>query len=404
MPKIYCPKCKRTLDDGAFYTYKDGTKCKQCKKCQTMHIDNYQPETFKWLLKEMDVPYIPHEWNVLRDRAAQKSAETKKPMTGMSVYGKYLSKMKLNQWRGFTWEDTERLAAEAAAKTAAVAEERGESVTDDSVLKEMFEEGKITEAEYKTLSSEEIPQYAPENAFSPYPMNSPYEEVEIIDVGADLTLEDKQYLAMKWGKLYRADQWIALEQLWTSMHDSFDIQGAAREDTVKKICKTSLKMDEAIDENDYDAYKKLSGVYDSLMKAGKFTEAQNKEDGKGFVNSVGELVAICEEEGGFIPRLDLEFPQDIVDKTLQDMNRYTYNLVTKDLGLAQQIEDQLKRMEQQREIEEEEEANAESLDPLAEIEQTVLDDIAHEEFFDYIQEERDQDQESEENKGDENVS
>jgi len=29
--------------------------------------------------------------------------------------------------------------------------------------------------------------------------------------------------------------------------DSFDIQGAARIDTLKMICKTSLKMNEAID-------------------------------------------------------------------------------------------------------------------------------------------------------------
>ena len=35
---------------------------------------------------------------------------------------------------------------------------------------------------------------------APYPVNdNPFEQVEIIDVGADLTQEDKIYLAMKWG-------------------------------------------------------------------------------------------------------------------------------------------------------------------------------------------------------------
>jgi len=59
--------------------------------------------------------------------------------------------------------------------------------------------------------------------------------------------------------------------------NSFDIQGAARIDTLKMICKTSLKMNEAIDSGDIDAYQKLSRVYDSLMKSAKFTEAQNKD-------------------------------------------------------------------------------------------------------------------------------
>jgi len=57
----------------------------------------------------MDVPYLPWEWNVLRDRAYQKDP---KAMNGMSVFGKYLSKMKLKQWKGYTWADTERLQKE----------------------------------------------------------------------------------------------------------------------------------------------------------------------------------------------------------------------------------------------------------------------------------------------------
>jgi hypothetical protein len=50
------------------------------------------------------------------------------------------------------------------------------------------------------------------------------------------------YLAVKWGRLYRPSQWVALEQLYNEFMNSFDIQGAARIDTLKMICKTSLKM------------------------------------------------------------------------------------------------------------------------------------------------------------------
>ena len=87
-----------------------------------------------------------------------------------------------------------------------------------------------------------------------------------------------------------------------------------------------------------DGYQKLSRVYDSLRKSAKFTAAQNKEQKGDFVDSVGELVAMCEREG-FIPRFATDIPQDKVDKTLKDMNNYLYKLVTQDLGFGQQIED-----------------------------------------------------------------
>jgi len=37
------------------------------------------------------------------------------------------------------------------------------------------------------------------------------------------------------------------------------------------------------------------------MKSGRFTAAQNKEATGEFVDSIGEIVALCEKEG-FIPR------------------------------------------------------------------------------------------------------
>ena len=63
--KLTCEKCGRTMDELKFYTYKNGKKTEMCKDCLTMHIDNYDPNTFLWLLEKMDVPYVPSEWNVL---------------------------------------------------------------------------------------------------------------------------------------------------------------------------------------------------------------------------------------------------------------------------------------------------------------------------------------------------
>ena len=108
-----CMKCGKTMKEDNFYTYKDGTKTELCKSCLTMHIDNFNPDTFLWALEKLDVPYIEQEWNTLRDRAYAKDPYK---MNGMSVFGKYLSKMKLKQWKNFTWADTERLQAEAEEK------------------------------------------------------------------------------------------------------------------------------------------------------------------------------------------------------------------------------------------------------------------------------------------------
>ena len=133
------------------------------------------------------------------------------------------------------------------------------------------------------------------------------------------------------------------------MMNSFDIQDADTKSTLILLCKTDLKMNQAIDAGDVDGFQKLSRVSDSLRKSAKFTAAQNKEQKNDYVDSVGEIVAICEKEG-FIPRFCTDIPQDKVDKTLKDMNNYLYKLVTQDLGFGQQIEDSLKKIQLQKEM------------------------------------------------------
>ena len=156
---------------------------------------------------------------------------------------------------------------------------------------------------------------------------------------------------MKWGRLYKPNEWIELEKKYNEMMNSFDIQDSDTTGTLILICKTYLKMNQAIDCGDMEGYGKLSRVYDSLRKSAKFTAAQKKEQKEDYVDSVGALVAMCEREGGFIPRFATDIPQDKVDATLQDMNNYIKKLVTQDLGFGQQIEDSLKKIQIQKEME-----------------------------------------------------
>ena len=386
MASYTCEKCHKTMDEKQFYTYKDGNKTELCKKCLTMHIDNFNPDTFFFFLKKMDVPYVPSEWNVLRDRAYAKDPNK---MNGMSVFGKYLSKMKLKQWKDYGWEDSERLQAKELENNKDKMEEWQEL---EKITQERFENGEISEAEYKTLVSastqNEMLNGPTTMPIAAAPPEDPYiQEDELYDLSEELTEEDKKYLAMKWGRLYKPSEWIELEKIYEQMTASFDIQDADTINTLILICKTNLKMNQAIDIGDLDGFQKLSRVSESLRKSAKFTAAQNKEEKNDFVDSVGELVSMCEREG-FIPRFATDIPQDKVDLTLKDMNKYLYKLVTQDLGFGQQIEDALQKIKIQQEMQEN---NDLSLDVDADSEELIDQD--YEDFYQsvYNQKEKDLD-------------
>lgn len=349
MATCTCQKCGKTMDEKQFYTYKNGSKTELCKKCLTMHVDPFNPETFLWLLEKMDVPYIPQEWNVLRDKDFAKDPNK---VSGMAIFGKYLSKMKLKQWNSYGWADTEIINAKNAAK---VQEELEAQKKFEQEVQEQYDKGEISEAQYKTLMSTETqnaagpimapppPEYISGN--NPYNEDNFMSEDELIDPAADLTEEDRLYLAMKWGRLYKPNEWVELEKKYTEMMNSFDIQDSDTIGTLILICKTYLKMNQAIDCGDLDGYQKLSRTYDTLRKSAKFTAVQNKEDKSNFVDSVGQMVAYCEKEGGQIPKFELNVDLDIVDKVIRDLKDYTKSLIYEDTALARQIEDYLKKKE-----------------------------------------------------------
>ena len=121
-----------------------------------------------------------------------------------------------------------------------------------------------------------------------------------------------------------------------------------REEVLKTMCKTSIKMNEALDTGDITAFKNLAAVFDQLRKSAKFTEAQKKDETVKYLDSIGELVAFCEQEGGIIDQYPLDpvkYPQDKVDFTLRDLKSYTYNLVTNELGLGDLIESYISKLE-----------------------------------------------------------
>lgn len=365
----YCEKCNRSKDEKQFYLsnnlekYPDGGMLNQCKDCLTMFVDNWDPKTYLWILEECDVPYIPDEWNKLMATYGKDPSK----LSGKSIIGRYLSKMKLKQWRDYRWKDNEFLREMAATKIKQTMERQG------------YSEGEIQKAILEGVAPavDAAPPPPP-----PKVEDSQTSETDYFadingnddDLVSDLTDEDRTYLRLKWGKTYRPEEWVRLEQLYNDMMESYDIQGAGHVDTLKLLCKTSLKANQLIDIGDVEGFQKMSKVYDSLMKSGKFTAAQNKAESGEFVDSVAELVALCEQEG-FIPRFYTEGPMDKVDETLADLKFYTKTLVTEEMNLGTLIEDALKNMV---ELERKEEDSEEDIE-LDHIEE--LEDEDYEEFY-----------------------
>lgn len=339
----YCEKCGLTKDDKEFYTsnnlekYPTG-RMNQCKKCMTMHVDNWDPETYKWIIKEADVPYIPDEWNKV---LAKWGADPTK-LTGMTIIGKYFSKMKLKQYKNDRWADSERLQQEREEEKRANMRAQGYSG------EEIEEELKIdrTPPKPKTLA-----------AAAQLPSEDTVPEVDVSEeLETTLDEDEKTALLIKWGRGYRVEEWLRMEQLYRDMMNSYDIQGAGQKDTLIMICKASLRANQLIDAGDIEGFQKAQKAYNDLMKSANLTAAQIKEKDSEGIDSVGELVAMCERDG-FIPRYYVDEPKDKVDRVIQDMQKYTRDLVTEELGLGNLIENAVAQLERERTQIEEASAN-----------------------------------------------
>lgn len=337
MPEqYYCKKCNRTMGADQFYgsnnleKYPNG-KLDTCKKCITMHVDNFNPDTYMWILQECDVPYVPDEWHKL----LEKYAYNRDKLTGMTILGRYLSKMKLKQHKDYRWKDTAFLQEMADTKKEQAMKRQGYDAQEIALQLEkdrqyLPEDGIVKEPVYDETPS------------APYPVEDYFaEQCGGEELNIDLTDEDKTYLRLKWGKTYKPEEWVKLEQLYEEMMQSYDIQGAGHIDTLKLICKTSLKANQLIDMGDIEGFQKMSKVYDSLMKSGNFTAAQNKSESGEFVDSIGELIELCEKDG-YIERYYVESPNDKVDLTIQDMQRYTRTLIEEETNISTMVEKALR--------------------------------------------------------------
>lgn len=381
--ELYCKKCRKTMKPDKFYgsnnleKYPEG-KLDTCKNCITLHVDNWSPETFLWILQECDVPYVPDEWTDL----LQKYADKPDKMTSMTILGRYLAKMKLKQWKDYRWKDTEHLQQVAEARMENAMKRQGYEAAQIALAKE---QSKMVITE-DMIAAPRMPGPEVEDYFDQW--------AEGDDPDIDLTEEDKTYLRLKWGKTYKPDEWVKLEQLYEDMMGSYDIQTAGHIDTLKLVCKTSLKANQLIDIGDVEGFQKMQKAYDSLMKSGNFTGLQNKTENGNFIDSIGELISICEKDG-YIERYYTDSPNDKVDLTIADMQRYTRSLIENETSLTLMVEKALlenaREDAQEAELDSELEIIDESDLSIEELEKSIVKDTDYEEFNDFVDKEKEQD-------------
>lgn len=412
--KLFCPRCSKEKAPINFFKLRDNKGYfEMCKECTCAHIDNFNTDTFMWILEKADVPWVEAEWIKIRDKVIREKGWENLKTT--SVVGKYLSLMKINTYAKYRYADSEKFANEIASKRQAAIENINAR---KEILDKDLAEGKISQQEYDLLTAapdvEELkPEFeapteemlaeiaakskngpgvssiGPVTSLNFFDENNYIPEEELPDPAANMSQELKIELAMKWGRLYSPQELLALEQYYNEMMSSFDIHDADTLNTLRLLSKTVLKMDQAMDRGDTDTYLKLSKVADMQRKSAKFTAAQNKADNINTFDSVGAVVALCEKQEGFIPRFvpDEQYPQDKIDLTLKDTQNYLYNLVTEDLGFSQQLENAIKNLQNRQAAEALAEKETE-LDNYYNADRHILDDESFEDFYASVEEQR----------------
>lgn len=387
--KIICKSCGKPKDEGyGFWHYKpqDGGGCfSVCKDCATKFIDNKKPSTFLWIMKELDIPFIEERWVDLCRKKYEKDPERFGPA---SVIGVYIRTMRMKDYADYTYADTlmlnqksiERRQHELKVRhemaekmgvsedTLVIEDDKNEldSSRDDSApnfedagyeiedldadnLKSNLPVTTVQGSVPKITISNQIPTQPvmPEMQSFQSPIGTSVDEQAILN---DLTPNDVQYLAMKWGESFKPSEWVKMEEMYQKYCGEFEIS-VDREAVLISMCKTSINMQRCLDSGDAANASKFSSMFDQLRKSGAFTEAQKKDEKEHYLDSLGELVAAVEREGGVIPKFDYEFEvnPDKVDLTLKDMKSYTYNLVKNEMGLGDLIESYVQKLEQQME-------------------------------------------------------
>ena len=163
-----------------------------------------------------------------------------------------------------------------------------------------------------------------------------------------LSDQKRKQLQDRWGANYDDEALRYLENLYSGLLTTQNVNGALQVDQAYKICKMSYEIDCRIREGtDFD---KLLASYDKLVKAAEFTP-KNVKNINDF-DSVGELVKWLEKRGWKNTFYD-NVTRDIVDETIKNFQNFNQRLYTNESGIGEQITERINSLKHAKQIEEE---------------------------------------------------
>lgn len=151
--------------------------------------------------------------------------------------------------------------------------------------------------------------------------------------------QKRKQLQERWGANYDDEALTYLENMYTGLIATQNVNGALQIDQAVKICKMSYEIDNRIRAGiDFD---KLLTSYDKLVKTAEFTP-RNVKNINDF-DSVGELVKWLEKRNWRNNFYD-DVTRDVVDETIKNIQAFNQRLYTNESGIGEEITQRLENL------------------------------------------------------------
>jgi hypothetical protein len=340
MSKRYeCTSCGKERLGGEFYSVNKASKkdleknehvtdgkLNVCKRCMALNYKIEETEKAKLLYKELDYAFSDSMWQYYIRSKINKGHD----VNFKNVFGTMLSTLTMEKP---IHAESDRIEKFYVTKLREQEIEMGNNLRNER-LKKDYESLKkkqkvVVEQAIKKKKDELERQIFLE------------EKAKYSLIPKDLSKEDMKYLKGRWGGDYSPIELIKLEQEYVDLIKNGDPTDTIQVNYAKKISKISLLMDKALDEGDSGSWKDLGNLYDKLLKS---ADLNSKNQSTETIDSISELVAICESTGFIQIDEGIRYDQDKIDLTIDNMQSYTRDLVVSETGLTKIIKNTLEEM------------------------------------------------------------
>ena len=141
---------------------------------------------------------------------------------------------------------------------------------------------------------------------------------------------------IKWGGDYSFEEYTQLDSLLVSTLRAGDITNPLQIDAIKKACRISIQLDQAILAGDAKSIKDLTSAYSTFTKTAQIDDVIQSSN-KDVISTVSDLGDYIEQCGGQFKYYD-GVDRDVVDKTIADLKEYIRVLVQDCTGLSATLE------------------------------------------------------------------